>query len=59
MRETDAILQSILYQLETTEDIEKARMAVRAMCTKENIDAVTALIAGEVGKGSDKQQKEG
>jgi hypothetical protein len=46
-RETDAILQSLLYQLEHAKTLEDARNAVRAMCTKENIDAVKALLADE------------
>ena len=44
MRETDAILQSILYQIEIAESLEDAKEAVKAMCNKENLDAVRVLV---------------
>ena len=50
-RETDAILQSLLFQLELADSLEDARDAVRAMCTKENIDAVKVLLADRQAKG--------
>ncbi|MCL2070654.1 MAG: hypothetical protein FWH07_00255 [Oscillospiraceae bacterium] len=48
-RETDAILQSILYQQNKIKKnagtIDECIEAVEAMCTKENLDAVKALMA--------------
>jgi len=47
MRETDALLQTILYQLEKADNIVQARRAIRVMCNKENLDAVAAQLAEE------------
>jgi len=52
MRETDAILQSILYQLKKEKEfgkgsLSKGILSVEAMCSKENLDAVEALLAKE------------
>jgi hypothetical protein len=44
-QETTAIIRSLLYHLESTDDIEEARRAVKAMCTKDDIAAVKELIA--------------
>ncbi|MCL2071775.1 MAG: hypothetical protein FWH07_06030 [Oscillospiraceae bacterium] len=54
-RETDAILQSILFQHRKSKEFENGSIddcivAVEAMCTKENLDAVEALIAREKEK---------
>jgi hypothetical protein len=57
VRETDALLQTILYQLEKSENIIQARRAVRVMCNKENLDAVAAQLAEEAEE--DRKQKEG
>jgi len=51
-RETDAILQSILFHIRREKefgkgDIVKILRAVEAMCTKENLDAVEVLITKE------------
>ncbi|MCL2082912.1 MAG: hypothetical protein FWH04_06730 [Oscillospiraceae bacterium] len=45
MRETDAILQSILFSAETSKDLEECIEKIKVMCTKENLDAVNALLA--------------
>ena len=51
MRETDAILQGILYQQRKIKmkqgSVDDCIHTVEAMCTKENLDAVEALIAKE------------
>ena len=48
-RETDAILQGILYQQSKIKkdggSIEDCLKVVKSMCTKENLDAVKALLA--------------
>ncbi|MCL2018286.1 MAG: hypothetical protein FWG70_00885 [Oscillospiraceae bacterium] len=50
-RETDAILQSILYHHRKAKinsgTIDDCIRAVEAMCTKENLDAIEALLAKE------------
>ena len=50
-RETDAILQGILYQQRKIKlnagTIDECIRTVEAMCTKENLDAVEALLAKE------------
>ena len=45
MLETTVILRAILFQLLETEDIEKARAAVMAMCTKDDVAAVKEQLA--------------
>jgi len=47
MRETDAILQVILYQAEKAQSVKEIRNVIRAMCSKENLDAVKAQLAEE------------
>ncbi|GHU91627.1 hypothetical protein FACS1894202_13420 [Clostridia bacterium] len=44
-QETTAIVRSILFQLEITDNIKAARRAVKAMCTKDDIAAVRELVA--------------
>jgi len=47
MRETDAILQSILYHHKNAKNVQDCIDAVEIMCNKENIDAVEAKIAAK------------
>ena len=47
VRETDAILQSILYQVKKAKTVVECVNAVEVMCNKENLDAVEAKLASE------------
>jgi hypothetical protein len=47
MRETDAILQAILYHHEKAKSVRECINAVKVMCNKENLDAVKARLAEE------------
>jgi len=40
MVETEALLRSILYQVEKAESLEEVRSAIRVMCTRDMINAV-------------------
>ncbi|MCL2109465.1 MAG: hypothetical protein FWH20_09010 [Oscillospiraceae bacterium] len=45
MRETDAILQSLLLNHRKAKTVKECITAVEAMCTKENLDAIEAILA--------------
>jgi len=40
-----AILRSILFTAKSTDDIKKVRLAIQAMCSKDDIDSVDAALA--------------
>jgi uncharacterized protein YerC len=40
-QETSAILRALLYQSLSADDVEDVRAAIKAMCTKDEIAAVT------------------
>jgi hypothetical protein len=54
MRETDAILQAILYQVEVSETKDDIKTFVKSMCNKQNLDAVAVLLQ----ERSEKKMKE-
>lgn len=44
-RETEAILRLILFSIKRASSLEEVEAAVRAMCSKEDIDSVEQEIA--------------
>lgn len=55
MRETDAILQAILFQTRISKSIDEVKEFVMSMCSKENLDAVEVLIQAK----HDREKKQG
>jgi len=43
-QETTILLRSILYQLETAEDLDDAIRAIKVMCSKDDIAAVEQMV---------------
>jgi hypothetical protein len=56
VRETDAILQAILYQVKKAKTVDECINAVEVMCNKENLDAVEAKLSSEKEKKNTKGQ---
>ena len=44
-KETKAILRAVLYEAESNDSAARIRIAIRAMCEKDDIDAVMQSIA--------------
>jgi len=44
-RETEAILRSVLFNIKRAKTLKEAEAAVRAMCSKEDIDSVEQEIS--------------
>ena len=44
-RETEAILRAVLFNIKRASSLEEAEAIIRAMCSKEDIDAVEQEIA--------------
>ena len=44
-KETEAILRAILFSIKRASTLEEAEAAVRAMCSKEDVDSVEQEIA--------------
>ena len=44
-RETEAILRSVLFNIKRAKNLKEAEAAVRAMCSKEDIDSVEQELA--------------
>lgn len=42
--ETTVILRTILFQLETAEDLDHALIAVKAMCSKDDVASVLEAV---------------
>jgi len=42
--ETTAILRSVLYQVKMAESLEDAEMAIKVMCTKDDVAAVNEQV---------------
>lgn len=55
MRETDALLQAILYQAEKAKSVKEIKRFIKSMCTKENLDAVAVLLQEEKDDESENQ----
>ena len=46
-KETEALLRSILYQVEKASSVTEIRHAIRAMCSKDDISSVMHELAEE------------